>query len=186
MSATANPNFELEHQALQNLKRVHRICLWLQGMQVFAAACAVGLLERSEHLGMYGAMLYLFSAVFAHIVAYYVLMSIGRNVRDAYYSDPHRPQEWLVFATAKLSGKIFPFIFVHALLLFTLVGMAAAHGLAGRPVPYLIVIGWTAAAVGVACTVRIAAAFRENNEYLTCFVRGAGFSSRVTELSEDH
>lgn len=184
MSATANPNFALQQQALGSLKNIHQICLILEAIQAAGSVLMLCLGYWVRPLHLYGSMLYLFSAVFAHIVVYQVLNSISRNIREAHYASPNRHQEWLVFATARISGKIFPYILVHAIVLFSLVAMATVGGLSGRAIPHHAAAAWTAAVVGWVCLGRVWFALRENTEYLTVFVRGGGFISTEAVIEQ--
>jgi hypothetical protein len=180
--ATANPSFNLHHQAMSSLQRIHQICLALQGMQVIASSfvLTMGYITASKGISagfqLYAALLYSFVAVFAHVVVYYVLVAVSQNVRSAHAANPSSVDAWLVGATRRLANGVLPFLVLHiAALLAVMVfasTAAASHSLhRGHNA-----VAWLTAGVGAACLVRVFYALRKNTGYLTAFLVAGGFS----------
>ena len=184
MSATANPHFDVQQQAISSLTRIHQICVALECFQVVGSLLVLTMGYWMRPLHLYASMIYFFTAVFAHIVVYYVLQAIAKNVRDAYISNPRTVQEWIVVGTKRLTGKILPFVLVHSLILLSLIAFATASGINGSHPPYHQLGAWVAAVAGLACLVRICYALRENTTYLTAFVTTTGFVHEPVELVE--
>lgn len=126
MSATANPSFELHKQTLDSLKRVHVVCLLLEGFQVLTTALALVfqyLFRHSTHwnwiLKWYSSLGTFFVAVFAHVVIFYVVFSISKQVEKSHRKYPDRIHNWLVLATAKQRLKLAPYLIAHVLVLIS-------------------------------------------------------------------
>lgn len=182
--ATANPNFDIQQQAIKSLRKIHQICLGLQILQVVASVFMVTLTFLLSTrttvfpFQFYAAMLYCFVAVFAHVVVYHVLAAVGTNVRDAYATNPGSVHQWLVFATARMHRKFLPFIVAHGLALVAVVvlGFQRFGEQAPRPsAPGGIATG-AAFALGVACLARSYFALRSNSRHLRSFVESGGFA----------
>ncbi|MBI3556609.1 MAG: hypothetical protein HY074_10135 [Deltaproteobacteria bacterium] len=186
MSATANPHFDVQQQALTSLKRIHQICFALECFQVIGSLLVLTMGYWMRPLHLYASMIYFFTAVFAHIVVYYVLQAIAKNVRDAYVSNPRAVQEWIVLGTGRIAKKLLPFILLHSAILLALIGSSGVWGFSGGgPRPPLHHVGaWIAAAAGLLCLVRIAYVLRENTNYLTAFVTTTGITREPAELVE--
>jgi hypothetical protein len=126
MSATANPSFELHRQTLESLKRVHVVCLLLEALQFLVSALAVVFqyvfrrsLEWNWVLKWYSGLATFFVALFAHVVLFYVIYSISKQVEKSQLKYPDRIHKWLVLATAKQRLKLAPYLIAHALTLIT-------------------------------------------------------------------
>src|ERR1700733_9811746 len=109
MSATANPHFDVQQQAISSLNRIHQICIALECIQVVGSLLVLTMGYWMRPLHLYASMIYFFTAIFAHIVVYYVLIAIAKNVRDAYTTNPRTVQEWIVVGTKRLTAKLLPF-----------------------------------------------------------------------------
>lgn len=188
MSATANPYFELQQQAISSMRRIHQICLALEAMQVLGSlfVLSMGYLARPLHL--YASMIYFFLAFFAHAIVFYVLRSIGQNVREVHALSPQDAQgvnDWVVIMTSKLARNILPYFLVHAFALIAVVVFATMRGLnATQPASH-----WQGAfavsALGLACLLRVVFALRTNTIALTSFVTAGGFTNEdFAELVE--
>lgn len=180
MAATANPHFDLQHQALSSLRQVQRVCLGLEVFQVVLSVVVLvlGYLSTSPDLArvfhMYTAMTYCFAAVFAHVVVYYVLMAMGRNVRSAYATNPQNVNIWLVSATSKLKLKSLPFYALHAATLLFNVLTASVFSIAPSPLHKVAAV--SAVVTGIMALVASFISLKRNAEYLKMFVTTGGFS----------
>lgn len=178
--ATANPYFDLQHQAISSLRQVQRICLALEVFQVVLSIFVLVLgywpadpmLARVLHL--YSAMIYCFLAIFAHVVVYYVLMAMGRNVRAAYATNPKNVNVWLVSVTSKLKFKLLPVYALHAGALLFNVLTASVFDTTATPLHQ--VAGVSAVVTGVVAMAASAVALKRNAAYLKMFVTTGGFA----------
>ncbi len=184
MSATANPHFDVQQQAITSLKRIHQICVALECFQVVGSALVLTMGYWMRPLHLYASMIYFFMAIFAHIVVFYVMQAIAKNVSDAYASNPRAVQEWIVVGTQRLSRKILPYVLLHTVILLSLIAIAAGSGLTDSHPRYHHPGAWLAAVAGLACLIRIIFALRENTAYLTAFVTTTGFARDSAELVE--
>lgn len=181
MSATANPHFDLQHQAIASLRQIHRICLALEGSQLAASivALTLGYLSRLPSLPrilhLYSSIIYVFLAIFAHVVVYYVLLAMSRNVSSAAEMNPGSVNDWLVVATSRQKTKLLPFFAAHAL---TLTAAVVSNSFWSTSHSKTHPIGaWSAVVVGAIVFGRVWLVLRRNTEYLTSFVTTGGFSN---------
>lgn len=184
MPATANPHFDLQHQAITSLRQIHRICLGLEGAQVLASFLVIGVgflsqspaaaLARIVHL--YSAMIYFFLAIFAHVVVYYVLHAMGRNVSSAFVANPQGVSQWLVVATRRLKFALLPFFGLHAVALVA--NALTSSFWSGTPSQSHQIAAIATAVIGTATFVRVWFALKRNIEYLTSFVTTGGFANQ--------
>lgn len=186
MPATANPHFDLQHQAISSLRQIHRICLGLEGAQVVTSfgVMAIGFLSHSAApalpriIHFYGAMIYFFLAVFAHVVVYYVLLAMGRNVSSAFIANPQGVSQWLVVATRRLKYSLIPFFTLHAVALIA--NALTSSFWSEKPSSGHQIAAWASALIGAATFARVWFALKRNIEYLTSFVTTGGFTGHIT------
>jgi hypothetical protein len=167
---------------MSSLRRIHQICLALQGMQVIASSfvLTMGYITASKGISagfqLYAALLYSFVAVFAHVVVYYVLLAVSQNVRSAHAANPSSVDAWLVGATRRLANGILPFLVLHIAALLAVMVFASTAAAAHEFHRGHNAVAWLTAGVGAACLVRVFYALRKNTGYLTAFLTAGGFS----------
>lgn len=173
MTATANPNLDLQRQALGSLQRIHQICLTLELFQVLASLIllSMGFLKGASSLFyLYGTMAYFFTAAFAHAVVYYVLLAVGKNVKEAYSANPLHVELWLVAATRQLHTKLLPFFLLHGLALVALISFSTLSASISAKSPVHLWVTATSAILSIICFIRVFFTLRTNIQYMTSFV----------------
>ncbi|MEW6055936.1 MAG: hypothetical protein AB1540_04915 [Bdellovibrionota bacterium] len=175
---TANPHFELQQQAMSNLRRIHLICLLLQLLQLILCLMVAVLAHLST---VVGAGLFLFlphtaiaaflSAIFAHSVTFSILFMIGRNLQLAHQNNPRSVEQWLVIASRRLKFKILPFMGLH---LLSLAILAFFISQARWP-------SFAAALFSVATIARVYFALDTNTRYIDSFVSSAGVRASLKQ-----
>lgn len=156
MSATANKDFDIQHQTLSSLRHVHQVCMGLEALQVFASIIVLSFgFFPPQAVGPFflrvASMAYFFIAIFAHVVVYYVLITIRKNVKSP---GARTLDRGLLFT-------LLPLIVLHALLI-----LVSVAGL----VPNRHLIDAATLVSGIVCVVRILFALRSNTRFVQSFV----------------
>src|SRR4051812_41496974 len=120
MSATANKDFDIQHQTLLSLRHMHQVCMGLEALQIFASIIVLsfGFFPTQAVAPLFlraAAMAYFFIAIFAHVVVYYVLITIRKNIPGG-----RTTNRGLVFT-------LLPLLVLHALLILVAVSGFASN-----------------------------------------------------------
>ena len=120
--ATRNPHFDVHQKAIQSVHQIKRVCMGLESLQ-----CAAGLFALTiawmgaawtPLMHMYTLILYFFLTIFSHVVFFYVISALEKNIWSAYTADPLRVNNVLPLALRKHRRRVMPLLLAHGLSVF--------------------------------------------------------------------